>query len=486
MIIPPLRTDLNLSEPLKIHFGGQANLFDSGLRQKKQALASTKPDFSSLPEVENLLLAAQKQLLELTLKENIMKDGYRIISFAAGSCYSYFIADGEEALIVDGHITLVNKYAKRLRKENLSVVGVVDTHTHADHISSAAILKKNYSVPLYMAEKAVSSIATDRLKDGDIIKVGQTEVKTIYTPGHTDDSVSLLTSGGDLFTGDVLLINSVGRTDFQNGSPEDMFDSLGRLGQLPDDTVVRPAHDYHGNKASAIKEEKKNNPFMLEKDKEIFCENARSKKLAKPANIETIVATNQKGTAEGFSTVKPNDAFEKLSEDNSVLLDVRNEQELVEMSVELDNVKHVPLQSVATDTSLAADAAYYVLCRSGHRATMAAMQLMQKGFAKVSVIEGGITAWEKASLPVRKTKVPMSIERQVRIAAGSLVLAGVLLSFVNIWFIGISLFVGCGLVFAGVTDNCMMGLLLMKLPYNKKPLSTGGGACAMDSGGCSM
>lgn len=416
-----------------------------------------------------------------------MKNTYDIISFTAGSCYSYFIVDAGQALMVDPHISLVDKYAKRLNKEKLSLVGIVDTHTHADHISSAAILKKNYGVPLYMAEKAVSSIATERLKDGDVIKLGETEVTAIYTPGHTDDSITLLTSDGDLFTGDVLLINSVGRTDFQNGSPEDMFDSLSRLSDLPDETTVRPAHDYKGNTASTIKQEKATNQFLLEKDKEKFCENARAKKLPKPANIDTIVSTNQKGTAVGFSTIPPKDAFEKLSEQNSILLDVRDDQELAAIAVKLDNIKHVPLQSVASAAqSLPADASYYVLCRSGHRATMAAMLLMQKGFAKVTVIEGGITAWEKASLPVKKIAMPMSIERQVRVVAGTIVLTGALLSFVNTWFIILPLFVGSGLIFAGLTDNCMMGLLLMKLPYNKKPLNIGGGACAMDGGGCSM
>ena len=152
-----------------------------------------------------------------------MEQNYKVISFTAGYCYSYFITDGNEALVVDPHITLVEKYIETLNTNNLTLVGIFDTHTHADHISSAAILKDKYNVPIYMSEKAISSIATDKLTDDSVIKVGGTEVKAIYTPGHTDDSVSLVTPQGDLFTGDVLLINSVGRTDFQNGSPERTF-----------------------------------------------------------------------------------------------------------------------------------------------------------------------------------------------------------------------------------------------------------------------
>ncbi|MHC4264627.1 MAG: MBL fold metallo-hydrolase, partial [Planctomycetota bacterium] len=332
-----------------------------------------------------------------------MRKKYNVNSFVAANCYSYLISDNGQALIIDPHISLVEKYSKKLVSKGLSFAGIVDTHTHADHISSAAILKKKYDVPLYMSEFSDSSVAASRLKDGDVIKVGDTEITAVYTPGHTDDSVSLLTNKGDLFTGDVLLINSVGRTDFQNGSPQDMFDSIAKLASLPDETVVRPAHDYQGNKTSTIAEQKLHNPFVLEKDKNKFCDNARSKKLPKPANMDTIISANQKGSARDFSTVPPKEAFQKLSGPNTVLLDVRTTQELDQMSVKADNVKHVPLQALASSIdSISPQDSYYVLCGTGLRATMAAMSLMQNGFADVAVIEGGINAWDKAKLPVNK------------------------------------------------------------------------------------
>jgi len=410
-----------------------------------------------------------------------------VILFTAGNCYSYFITDNQQAVLVDPHISLVEEYSKKLIKKGLSLVGIVDTHTHADHISSAAILIKEYGVPLYMSERAVSSIATNRLNNTDVINVGDIELKAIYTPGHTDDSISLLTGRGDVFTGDVLLINSVGRMDFQNGSPEDMFDSLENLANLSEETVIRPAHDYNGNLTSTIAEQKRANPFLLERDKEKFCNKARSKVMPKPLNMDTIIITNQQGTAENYSTVSPEQAYDKLKEPSSVLLDVRTDQELHEMSIDLKNIKHISLPTLVSSIgSLSTDNSYYILCRSGHRATMAAMQLLQQGFTKLAVIEGGITSWNKAKLPVNKTDAPISLERQVRLIAGCLVLIGGLLSFINTWFIVIPLFVGSGLIFAGLTDNCMMGLLLMKLPYNKKPVSNEGGTCAMDGGGCSM
>ena len=416
-----------------------------------------------------------------------MKNEYTIISFVAGNCYSYLITDSAQALIIDPHISLVEQYTKKLAKKRLSLVGIIDTHTHADHVSSSSLLKKRYDVPVYMSDHTVSHFAHEKLKEDDVIKVGETEARVLYTPGHTDDSICLLMPHGDLFTGDVLLINSVGRTDFQNGSPEDMYDSLKKLAALPDKTVIRPAHDYKGNKTSTIAEQRLSNPFLLEKDKNAFCEHARSKKLPKPANMDTIISANQKGSAEGFSIVSAKEAFGKLSEPNSVLLDVRTNQEFDEISVKMDDVKHIPMQSLASSIgSMSAEKSYYVLCRTGHRATIAAMSLMQNGFANVAVIEGGMNAWNKAKLPTKKTAGPISLERQVRIIAGCLILVGSLLTVVNIWFVVIPIWVGAGLLFAGVSNNCLMGLLLMKLPFNRKPLSVGNGACAMDGGGCSM
>ncbi len=99
-----------------------------------------------------------------------------VISFTTGNCYSYFITDSKQVILVDPHISLVEEYSKKLIKKGFSLVGIVDTHTHADHISSAAILKKKFSVPLYMSEQAVSSIATKRLNDGDIINVGSMKI----------------------------------------------------------------------------------------------------------------------------------------------------------------------------------------------------------------------------------------------------------------------------------------------------------------------
>ncbi|GEP42284.1 rhodanese-like domain-containing protein [Brevifollis gellanilyticus] len=175
-----------------------------------------------------------------------------------------------------------------------------------------------------------------------------------------------------------------------------------------------------------------------------------------------------------MATISPV-ALHELLQDKTFqnVIDVRTPVEFAEVHV--DSAKNVPLDSLKPDElhdthRLSIEKPIYILCRSGQRATKAADQLAKAGYPNSIVVEGGTLAWIAAGLPVNrgKTKV-IGLERQVRIAAGTLVLSGVLLSyFVNPAFIWLSGFVGAGLIFAGITDWCGMGLLLAKAPWNQK------------------
>jgi len=402
--------------------------------------------------------------------------------FAAGSCYSYIISSENQALIIDPHISLIERYKQYLTKNNFILKCIVDTHTHADHFSGAAVLKKQLNTPILMGEKAISNIVDKRLKDNDEIAVGTETIKVFYTPGHTDDAVSLY-GEGRLFSADVLLIGSVGRTDFQNGSPELMFDTLQRLKTLPDNTILCPGHDYNGKKESTIGREKENNKFLKETSKEVFVSTMRSKVIPKPFNIDNIVRVNQRGEAAQIEMISPGDAAKILKTDpHAKILDVRSMLETGQLHIE--NSLNVPIETISARISELSNTRqnFLVLCHSGNRAAMAADMLMQSGVHNVKVIQGGITQWQKDKLPIVKGQGGISLERQVRMVAGSLVLVVIILaSFVNWYFLLISAFVACGLIFAGATDNCMMGNLLMKLPYNKKLYKTGcgGGTCSI-------
>jgi rhodanese-related sulfurtransferase len=154
---------------------------------------------------------------------------------------------------------------------------------------------------------------------------------------------------------------------------------------------------------------------------------------------------------------------------DATVLDVRTPVEFAEVHV--PSARSVPLDELKPGSlQLQKDQPVYLLCRSGQRATKAAEKFSREGFSQPIIVEGGTLAWIEANLPVTRSSVKIiSLERQVRIVAGSLVLIGVLLGwFVQRGFFGLSAFVGAGLVFAGITDFCGMGLLLAKLPWNKR------------------
>ncbi|MGB2601103.1 MAG: MBL fold metallo-hydrolase [Candidatus Omnitrophota bacterium] len=402
--------------------------------------------------------------------------------FSAGSCYSYTLESQYEALLIDPHISLVGEYAQYLKKHKLKLKYVIDTHTHADHFSSAAIIKEKFKVPVLMHEKAISEVADERLRDGDNISIGTKQFKVLYAPGHTDDTINIY-GEGIIFTGDVLLIGSVGRTDFQNGSHESMFDTLQRLKALPDKTVVFPAHDYNERKSSTIAIQKNTNPFMKENSKEAFVKYASSKTLPKPFNIENIIRVNQKGEAKALQMITPRETQELISHDPQIkLLDVRLPLEYSEKHIK-DSV-NIPIDMLLSKIKDLSESgrSYIVLCRTGNRSPMAADMLIQSGIQSVKVMEGGIIRWQKERFPVIEGEGGVSLERQVRAIAGSLVLIGIALAWLINWaFIWLSIWVACGLIFAGLTNNCLMGMLLMELPYNKKlyKAKLGGGTCSI-------
>ena len=213
------------------------------------------------------------------------------------STYTYIISSGKgrEALIIDPVIENTNEYLNVLKELNLKLVKVIDTHIHADHISGLNELGKQTSCSKIMGSHSASEVIDIRVKDNDKIKIENIELIAMYTPGHTDCSYSFLMSDR-VFTGDTLLINGTGRTDFQNGSSYDAYDSLfKKLLKLPEKTFVYPAHDYNGKKYSTIENEKKNNPRLQVNSPEEYAEIIRNLKLSNPKMMDIAVPANKKG-----------------------------------------------------------------------------------------------------------------------------------------------------------------------------------------------
>ena len=180
-----------------------------------------------------------------------------------------------------------------------------------------------------------------------------------------------------------------------------------------------------------------------------------------------------------MTTITPRQLNDRLQQGAKLhMLDVRTPAEHAEVHV--PDVQLVPLDQLDANklssvNGFAKDQPLYIFCRTGNRAKQGAEKLEKSGYTQCHVVEGGTLAWAEAGLPVnRGTSKVISLERQVRIAAGAIVLIGVLLAhFVNPAFIWLSGFVGAGLTFAGITDWCGMGMLIAKLPWNQR----GVGAC---------
>ena len=164
------------------------------------------------------------------------------------STYTYIIASakGREAVIIDPVLENVEDYINILKELDLKLVQVIDTHIHADHVTGASKLKQVTNCTTIMGEHTPADTVEIKVKDDEIINIDNLKIRSMYTPGHTSDSYSFLLDNY-LFTGDTLLINGTGRTDFQNGSSKDAYNSLfNKLLKLPEETLVYPGHDYNG------------------------------------------------------------------------------------------------------------------------------------------------------------------------------------------------------------------------------------------------
>lgn len=213
------------------------------------------------------------------------------------STYTYIISSGKgrEALIIDPVIEETNKYLEILKKLNLKLVKVVDTHIHADHVSGLSELNKKTNCTRIMGNQSPSEVIDIRVKDNEKIKIEDIELVSIYTPGHTKCSYSFLMKDR-VFTGDTLLINGTGRTDFQGGSAKDQYNSIfNNLLKLPDETLVFPAHDYNGKKNSTIIEQKKKNPRLQISSVDEYIEVMNSLKLDRPNLMDSNIPANIKG-----------------------------------------------------------------------------------------------------------------------------------------------------------------------------------------------
>lgn len=351
------------------------------------------------------------------------------------ACRTYIVgtSDSNEVAIIDPVLEHLNDYIEELSQKNLKLKYVIDTHTHADHISGGASLKDITGCEYIMHENAPAKCVTTRVFNGFELDLMDITVNVIYTPGHTKDSICLLFPKF-ILTGDVLFLDDggAGRDDLPGGDPGEHWDSLQTIMTLPDHLVVYPAHDYRNREPSNLAQQKVTNPHLKPRIKEEFTAYIEDLKLGPAEWMRDVIKANYscardpaaawvpvdmpacevKGTLEhGVNDVEVQPiSVEELdrrlaSGQNTRLLDVREEKELVGELGHLPGIKHIPITSLTGrlhELEEDIDNEIVTVCRSGARAYTAAQILKQVGFKRVSVLDGGMLHWNDLGLAVER------------------------------------------------------------------------------------
>lgn len=219
---------------------------------------------------------------------------FRQLFDSESSTYTYLLGDEatRQAVLIDPVLEQVDRDLQLVSELDLTLTHVFDTHVHADHVTASGVLRERTQA-MVVGGAGGASCANVQVRHGDEVRVGQLVFQVLATPGHTDDSVSYFISDR-VFTGDALLIRGNGRTDFQNGNADQLYDSLTRvLFSLPGDTLVYPAHDYKGRTVTSIAEEKRHNPRVAGRSREEFIHIMDNLHLPKPRKIDVAVPANR-------------------------------------------------------------------------------------------------------------------------------------------------------------------------------------------------
>ena len=342
------------------------------------------------------------------------------------ACRTYLITKkgSKEVILVDPVLEHVTDYIEMLEKNEYHLAKVIDTHTHADHISGAASLRDITNCDYVMHRNAPAECANIRVRDGDSLSLlDNSSVKTIHTPGHTQDSISLVLTNAVL-TGDTLFLDDggAGRDDLPGGDPGMHWESLRKLVSLPEHLMVYPAHDYRNRKPSTLSRQTKTNPHLKIRDRKEFIRYIEDLRLGPADWMKDVLAANYacaqdpnavwiptdtpscevKGTMGTgvneitVSSISVPELKNKLKSKNPpLLLDVREKLELFDELGHIVGIKHIPIGELSFRLSeIDKTREVVTVCHAGSRAHTAAQILKQSGFSNISVLEGGMIAWK--------------------------------------------------------------------------------------------
>jgi len=336
----------------------------------------------------------------------------------AGGCCSYLIGcpDTCGAILVDPELGQLDRYLALAAKTGLRLRYLVDTHTHADHFSASRVLGRRLGVPVVMHRASAAPHVDVHVDDGETLIVGKLRVRILHTPGHTDDSISLVLADRVL-TGDTLLRLATGRTDLPTGNPEVLYESLfGKLLDLDEALEVYPGHNYKGTPVTTISEEKARNPRLQHRERGPFVEQMRALDLQMPEHLTEALRTNRTGgktVAQLLDEAAAQVSFMAMDEvrrrlggpaADLVVIDVR-ERDAYE-SAHLPGARHIPRGQLElrVDRELPDPTARVLAyCEFGKISTLAAATLRTMGYSRAVALDGGFRAWREGGYPVEGT-----------------------------------------------------------------------------------
>ncbi len=337
-----------------------------------------------------------------------------------GKCKTYLLACEEtrKAAIVDPVRERVDRYLALLAYHGCALELVIDTHTHADHLTGAWDLRDLTGARVVMHRRAPAPHVDVHVDDGQRLAVGTLELSVLHTPGHTPDGIALY-AGDRVLTGDTLLIHGTGRADFAGGDPGTQYDSIvAKLFTLPDDTLVFPAHDYRGHTHSTIGEEKRSNPRLAGRSRADYVALMNGLGLPLPEKIQEALQANQSAIEDDsvrfpslaqLEGIRQTTAVELRARlggvDRPLVLDVREPEEFCGELGHIAGSVLLPLRELsARAEELAAyrERDIVVVCRAGVRSATAAAILTGLGFERVANLKGGMLDWGEAGMAVER------------------------------------------------------------------------------------
>jgi len=337
-----------------------------------------------------------------------------------GGCCSYFIGceKTRAATVVDPELHEIDRYLAIAASRGFRIAYLIDTHTHADHFSSARELATRLGVPSAMHVRAPAPYVDVRIADGETLIVGELRLRVLYTPGHTADSICIVLPDRVL-TGDTLLLGGTGRTDLPTGDADALWDSLfNRLLRLDGNLLVCPGHNYKNSPFATLAEERATNPRLQKTERADFVAQMKSLSLSMPNHLTESLRTNSTGgrtvdqlireAASRITFMGMEELRDRIASGKPglTLVDVREGDAYA--AGHLPGAIHVPrgqLELRADTVFPDPRARMLVYCEFGRISTLAAATLRQMGFVGAVALDGGMRAWNEAGFPIEAGKV---------------------------------------------------------------------------------